>query len=109
MLKKGLRLGRKDLETFFRSKSRHFRGNIVTMRARRNSKSVNRFAFVVSGVKSRGAALRNLARRRMAEAVQKMGGAGWDIVFFVKLSERKVPSFDDLKKDVKYVISKSIL
>lgn len=89
------------------------------MRVRCNSKNINRFAFVVSGIKSRGAALRNLARRRMAEAVQKIGavgvgsdgivGAGRDIVFFLKLNERKIPPFKAFKKDIKHVISKSIL
>lgn len=82
------------------------------MRAMRNQKNINRFAFVVSGVKPKGAALRNLARRRMAEAVRAMSATippGWDVIFFLKLNERRVPPFSALKEDIKYVISKNIL
>lgn len=82
------------------------------MRAKRNKKSISRFAFVVSGTKPRGAALRNLARRRMTEAVRailEIIPTGWDMIFFLKLNERTVPPFGALKEDIQYVISKNIL
>ena len=113
MLKKKLRLGRKDLNDFFQSKSRYYRGGIVAMRAGRNKKDASRFAFVVSGVKRRGGAvLRNLARRRMAEVVRVLRAAippGWDVVFFLKITGRRAPLLSELKDDIKHVISKSIL
>ena len=116
MLKKSLRIDRRGLEVFFSarggSKPRSFYGKIVAMRARRNNSTTNRFAFVVSGPKTRAAHLRNLARRRMAEAVRtmlKIIPPGRDVVFFLKLNERKVPSFAALKEDIKNVISQNIL
>ena len=112
MLKKPLRLGRRDLENFFRKKSYHFRGSLITARARRSGGALSRFAFVASGPKNRAAHLRNLARRRMAEAAWaalKNVPAGWDIVFFIKLPGRQVPSFEAIKKDIKNVLSKNIL
>ena len=112
MLKKSLRLGRRDLENFFRKKSYRFRGALITARASRSGGPYSRFAFVASGPKNRAAHLRNLARRRMAEATQAMlkdVPAGWDIVFFIKLSGRQVPSLDAIKKDIKNVLSKNIL
>lgn len=120
MLKRSLRLSRRDLENFFRKRSYYFRGALITARARRSRGPISRFAFVASGTKNRAAHLRNLARRRMAEAVQAMlkdvlagpdgaVGAGWDIVFFIKLPGRQVPSFEVIKKDIKNVLSKNIL
>ncbi|MDP3934991.1 MAG: ribonuclease P protein component [Candidatus Giovannonibacteria bacterium] len=111
MLKKALRLGRADLAKIFRSKTRSFRGKIVSVKVFRNGKFINRFAFIVSGPKNRGAALRNLARRRMAEAAKsflKTIPAGRDVVFFIKLSERKSPSFTEIREDIKYVLAQNI-
>ena len=121
MLKKDSRLSRKDLKDIFsakggsasggKSKTWGFRGKIISVRVFRNEKQKNRFAFIVSGPKNRGAVLRNLTKRRMSEAAKsfiKTMPAGWDVVFFIKLSERKVPSFVEIKKDIKYVLAQNI-
>ncbi len=111
MLKKALRLGRADLAKIFKSKTRSFRGKIISVRVSRSGKQKNRFAFIVSGPKNRGAALRNLAKRRMSEAAKsfiKTIPSGRDVVFFIKLSERKVPSFREIKEDIKYVLAQNI-
>ena len=111
MLKKALRLGRADLAKIFKSKTRSFRGKIVSVIVFRNDKQKNRFAFIVSGPKNRGAALRNLARRRMSEAAKsflKTIPIGRDVVFFIKLSERFAPSFKEIKEDIKYVLAQNI-
>ena len=118
MLKKALRLGRADLAKIFKSKTRSFRGKIVSVIVFRNDKQKNRFAFIVSGPKKRGAALRSLARRRMSEAAKSFlktipaarlqDGQGRDVVFFIKLSERRVPSFAEIREDIKYVLAQNI-
>ncbi|OGF62995.1 hypothetical protein A2926_04545 [Candidatus Giovannonibacteria bacterium RIFCSPLOWO2_01_FULL_44_40] len=109
MLKKSFRIGRKGLERFFKLKSGYFKGALLTARARRNNLAFNRFAFVVSGPKTRAAHLRNLAKRRMAEAARSVFGAakpGRDVVFFMKLADRAVPPFAEIKEDIKNVLSK---
>jgi len=111
MLKKALRLGRADLAKIFRLKTRSFRGKIVSVRVFRNEKQKNRFAFIVSGPKNRGAALRNLVKRRVSEAAKsfiKTIPIGRDVVFFIKLSERKAPSFAEIKEDIKYALAQNI-
>src|SRR3989344_79120 len=111
MLKKASRLGRADLAKVFMSKTRSFRGKIVSVRVSLNNKQKTRFAFIVPGPKKRGAALRNLARRRMSEAAKsflKAIPAGRDIVFFIKLLERKAPSFAEIREDIKYVLAQNI-
>ena len=119
MLKKALRLGRADLAKIFRSKTRSFRGKIISARILHNEKQKNRFAFIVSGPKNRGAVLRNLTKRRMSEAVKSFlktilparppDRRGRGVVFFIKLSERKAPSFKEIKEDIKYVLAQNIL
>lgn len=111
MLKKALRLSGADLVKIFQSKTRSFRGKIVSVRVSRNEKQKNRFAFIASGPKNRGAALRNLAKRRMSEAARsflKTIPLGRDVVFFIKLLKKKAPSFKEIKEDIKYVLAQNI-
>lgn len=103
-----MRMGRKDLEEFFKRKSFSVRGKTLSARISANKLGRQRFAFVVSGPKNRGAVLRNLAKRRMSAAVEKFykaGEAGNDIVFFMKLSQRRVPEFEVIREDVKHVLA----
>ena len=118
MLKKTFRLNRADLAKLFRSKTRSFRGKIISVRTLNNERQANRFAFIVSGPKNRGAALRNLVKRRVSEAAKSFlktmhaarlpDGQGRDVVFFIKLSERFAPSFKEIKEDIKYVLAQNI-
>ncbi|KKT41824.1 MAG: hypothetical protein UW30_C0004G0023 [Candidatus Giovannonibacteria bacterium GW2011_GWA2_44_13b] len=114
MLKKSLRLNRKDLEGFFKKRARFVSGSIVSARFTENNLKYSRFAFVVSfenKQKRKGrAVLRNLLRRRMSEiagSLIKSIKPGQDIVFFIKLKNQKAPAYADLKKDILYVLSKS--
>lgn len=120
MLKKIYRLKRKEIELFFGSKSRYARGKLVSVKYRRTTNKISRFAFVVSSPKKRFAAKRNLLRRRLSEIVRrKLGeiptgpdgtvGAGWDIVFFLKPKGPQIPTFRELKEDIEYVLSRNIL
>ena len=110
MLNKALRLGKKELKRIFKSKTRYFRGNILTVRTIPNKKNITRFAFVVSGPKNRAAALRNLTKRRMSAAVENMKNIqpGLDIVLFIRLEGREVPSFAVIKSDIYNVLAKNI-
>lgn len=110
MLKKSLRLGKKDLAAIFKARTRYFKGKLITARAVFNGKKITRFAFVVSGPKHRAAALRNLARRRMSAAAEEKKNTppGIDVVLFLKLGGRSVPSFKEIKSDINYVLDKII-
>ncbi|QQG42696.1 MAG: ribonuclease P protein component [Candidatus Giovannonibacteria bacterium] len=103
-----MRISRKDLERFFKQKSFGVRGETLSARVSANRIGKARFAFVVSGPKNRGAALRNLARRRMSAAVEKFletAKTGRDIVFFMKIQDRRVPEFKIIMEDVKNVLA----
>ena len=113
MLKKSLRLGRKDLDVFFKRKSVFTSGRLVNLRYINNDLKTTRFAFVVSfsgdqPQKGR-AVLRNLVRRRMSEVVRlifKKIPPGRDVVLFLKLKTRKPPKYEELKEDIFYVLHK---
>lgn len=111
MLKKSLRLKKRDIELFFKKKTQYLRGGFVYMRYTKNNTTKNRFAFVVSGPK-KSAAARNLTRRRMSEIIKehevKIKG-GFDIILFIKLIEKKSPKYEALKKDINYVLSHTVL
>lgn len=108
MLKKSFRLGRKELGLFYKKKSFFKKGAFIILRFCRNQKGSSRFAFVVSGPK-KSAVSRNLARRRMSEIARtQIDGfpKGIDMVFFLKLGQdRKVPKFNELKKDIINAVS----
>lgn len=116
MLKKVLRLGRRDLDLFFRKRSKFTKGDVISARFTENNLNYSRFAFVVSfedKQKRKGrAVLRNILRRRMSEAVRSFADdikPGADMVFFIKLKDRTAPKYAELKEDIKYVLSKSHL
>ena len=109
-----MRMSRKDLERFFKRKSFGARGKTLSARVSENRIGAARFAFVVSGPKNRGAALRNLAKRRMSAAAEEFyktaksrpaHRSGRDIVFFMKIPDRRVPEFKIIKEDVKHVLA----
>lgn len=114
MLKKDLRLNRKDLNLFFKKKTGFTAGNLVSVRFMKNSLNINRFAVVLTfsgGIPKKGRAVkRNLIRRRILEiirlAIGKLG-SGLDIVFFVKISNKSTPKFNELKEDISYVLHRS--
>ena len=115
MLKKNLRLSRADLGAFFRKRSKFAAGKLVSAGFIENNLKYSRFAFVVSfedKQKRKGrAVLRNLLRRRMSEIIRAKAEnikTGMDIVFFIKLKNQK-PTYEDLKEDILYVLSKSHL
>jgi len=101
-------LTRKEINLFFKNirKTRFAGGKFVSVRY---TKGANNTAFIVSGPK-KSAAPRNLVRRRISEIVRNSNviiPRGTDVVFFLKLGQdKKVPNYQDLKKDIKYVVSK---
>lgn len=116
MLKKSLRLGRKDLEIFFQKRSKFVPGGIVSLRFAENNFQYSRFAFVVSfedKQKRKGrAVIRNILRRRMSEIVRNSAKnikLGLDVVFFIKIKSQKIPTYRALTEDIQHVLSKSHL
>ena len=102
MLKKNLRLSKKDLEKFFKQRSRSFFGDFLRLRALLVI-STTKWAFVVSSSITKNAVARNLTRRRMAEIAQSFDGKlkkDYHLVFFLKLISKKAPSFIELKNDM---------
>jgi len=102
MLKKSLRLGKRDLEGFFKAKSRFCPGNLLQMRFLPAAEAT-KWAFVVSSSVKKNAVARNLVRRRMAEIARDLGDQikkNADLVFFLKLGEKKTPSYEKLKNDM---------
>ena len=111
MFKKSLRLTKREIKLFFNSKPRYTKGGYVVLRYLKNKKPHSRFAFIVSGPK-KFAVGRNLARRRMSEAVELVYNKippGYDLVFFLKLVEKKVPTFKLIKEETNNVLNKSNL
>ena len=126
MLKKILRLSRKDLEAFFstgggsafggKKRPKFTTGKLVSLRFNENNLKHSRFAFIVSfedKQKRKGrAVIRNLLRRRMSEIVRnsvKNIKPGLDMVFFIKIKNQKQPKYRALTEDIQYVLSKSYL
>ena len=108
MLKKALKLNRKELGLFYKKKSFLKKCDFITLRFARNKRAGTKFAFIVSGPK-KSAVPRNLTRRRMSEIVRVRINSfpeGLDAVFFFKMDKtKKAPKFKDLKKDINNVIS----
>lgn len=103
MLPKELRLGRKDLEEFFREKNRFYKGNMIDCRVHKSKKNHVRWAFVVSSDVKKNAVARNKARRRMndvASRLQKTIIGGWVFVFLLRLHNKQSPSFGVLQDDM---------
>ena len=102
MLKKQLRLGKKELEGFFNNRSRSFPGDLLRLKVSpRDGKS--KWAFVVSSSVKKNAVARNLTRRRMAETAttfQDKITKNYNLVFFFKLESKKAPSFKKIKDDM---------
>ncbi len=104
-----IRLGRQELAVFFSGKIRAIKEGDILLRIKQNNKSLNRFAFVVSGPK-KSAAARNLTRRRLNEIIRNEAGEippGWDMVFSARLSAKKALGFSELKKDARNVLHKA--
>jgi len=112
MLRSKFRISRSDLESFFKGKSFFAKGNIVSLRFKKDSKDYTRWAFVVTSAKKRTAVSRNTARRRMSEItmeIQDRTQAGLDIVFFLKLPDKNVPSYKSLKDDIIHLLTQKTL
>jgi RNase P protein component len=110
MLPRKKRLTRKDISLFFSSKNKFVKGDLVSLRVR-VSKLDTRFAFVASSDKKRNATERALARRRMSFVVEQLLKLnkikqGLDIMFFIRLSDKKCPSFNLIKNDIITLLTK---
>jgi len=102
MLKKQLRLTRKELKAFFGRRFRVCRGSMLTLRVSRNGSGTTKAAFVVASSLTRNAPARNTVRRRLGEIVSELYPQitpGLDLVFSYTLQKRTAPSFKVLKDD----------
>ncbi len=102
MLKKQLRLTRRELTAFFGRRFRVCRGEMLTVRVSRNGSSITKAAFVVKSSLTRNAPARNTVRRRLGEVVFELYSKitpGLDLVFSYTLEKRTAPSFRALKDD----------
>ncbi|MBI2023264.1 ribonuclease P protein component [Candidatus Giovannonibacteria bacterium] len=119
MLKKSLRIGKRDLNIFFKIKTRFAKGNLLTLKYAPNGPACrtgrtksSRWTFVVSVKFKKGAAFRNLARRRMnAVAEEILAGVkpGYDLVFFMAVQKKRVPGFMELRDDMIDILKRSFL
>lgn len=107
MLNRASRLDRKALDSFFHKKTAYKAGNFVSVRFVRNGLKKSRYGAVISfagGVPKKGRAVpRNLARRRILEAVRTQTediSPGWDVVFFAKLNSKSAPKYAEIKTDI---------
>lgn len=108
MLKKSQRLGKRDIENFFKNRFKSYRLRGIVLRVSKNESKIPRFAFIVSSSIKRNAVARNLTRRRMAEITQELSpkiNNNLDMVFSFKLSGKKSPSFISLKNDIIELLS----
>jgi ribonuclease P protein component len=109
MLKKNLRIPRKDLDAIFKKKGFFCRGTILSLKYVKNNLKHTRWAFISSLKEKRAAVYRNLARRRMNEAVQGFANKvqpGLDIVFMLKLAGKKVPSQEIIRNDMIHILDR---
>lgn len=108
MLPKKERLGRKDIELFFREKTKTYRGSVLLLKIKkRTTKKDVRWAFAISSAIKKNAVARNKTRRRMNEIAENLKGsipAGLDMVFLIKLNTKQPPSFKTLKDDMIHIL-----
>lgn len=107
MLPKKERLGRKDIELFFREKTRFYKGKLITLKIRKRSSNGIRWAFIISSTIKKNAVARNKVRRRMNEIAQILKESihdGFDLVFLIKLNTKRPTSFLTLKDDMIHVL-----
>ena len=107
MLKKQDRLGRKDIELFFREKTGFYNGKILSLKIKKRKDNKIHWAFAISSGIKKNTVARNLTRRRMNEIARDMNGYiqyGIDIVFLIKLNTKQPPSFHVLKDDMIHIL-----
>ncbi len=103
MLPKQSRLNRKDLEVFFRGKTRFYKGSMLNLKIHKSANSKVQWAFVVSSDIKKNAVARNKTRRRMNDIAFKLQSSiigGWDLVFMLRLQKKQPPSFKVLQDDM---------
>lgn len=108
MLKKSQRLGKRDIEKFFKGKFKVFKSGEILLRAKRGDEKVLKFAFIISSSIKRNAVARNLTRRRMSEIAKELApkiSGGLELVFSFKLLQKRAPSFSSLKSDMINLLS----
>lgn len=111
-MKKNFYLGRKELQLFFKQKSVGFRGKFVSMRVQRKKDAKTQFAIIISSKIHKNAVARNKTRRRIKEIIRPLKNKikeEYNIAFFVSLSNKQAPSFNDLRYDIIYLLKKADL
>ena len=108
MLPKKERLGRKDIELFFREKTKTYKGSVLLLKIKKRTTSKDvRWAFAISSAIKKNAVARNKTRRRMNEIAENLKESiqgGLDMVFLIKLNTKRPPSFKTLKDDMIHIL-----
>lgn len=107
MLPKQERLGRKEIELFFREKTNSHKGRILLLKIKKRKNKNVRWAFTISSGIKKNAVARNKTCRRMNEIAKNLKGSiqeGFDIVFLIKLNTKQSPSFKILKDDMIHML-----
>lgn len=96
---------KKEIEKFFAGRFKTYRATKTILRIQKNNLNSARIAFIVSSAVKKNAVARNKTRRRMSEITRKIDlNPGADLIFSVKLTDKRPYLFKFLKEEIEKLL-----